>query len=350
VRINSGDVIWIENSDTKIFDRFYEEGWTDGLPIIPPTLELVKEMEAAVNLSPDQVVGVLAPKNAEATVRTLAVNAVMAGCLPSYFQVLITAIQVASSAEYALFDMNSTTNPAVPMLIVNGPIRNTIGLNCSYSVLGPGVRANATIGRAFSLCMINIAGRIAGEVCKSTHQHPGAYTMCIGEFEEKSPWEPLHAERGFRREESTVTVIATTGTTNMLANDCETAKELLTVFTGSTGIVGNYNLYPNYGKGQMVFLVCPDHATVMARDFTKEQVKEYLFNNTVKIPTSWLPEVRLQAIRAGVPQQIVENRLRLAETADEFVIVVAGGLGGYYSQFIPSAGKAYTRAITCGLD
>lgn len=345
--ITRHDVIRLEDSPSACFDYYYRQGWTDGLPIIPPTPDLVEAMMSTVNLPPRYVVGLLAPRNGEATIEKIAINAVMAGCLPEYFPVLVTAIELVAESEFGLGRINSTTNPAVPMLIVNGPIREQINLNCSYGVLGPGFRANATIGRAFSLCMINLAGRIPGEVCKSTHKHPGAYTMCFGEFEERSPWEPLHVERGFAPMESTVTVIATTGTTNMLAHDCGTAEEMLAVFTGSTAILGNNNLFPSYGTGQMVFLVCPDHATVIAKEFTKQQVKEYLLEHTVKVPISWLPKTRRESMLLHRPDQLEGEYLRLAKVADDFLIVVAGGLGGLYSQFIPSAGgRAHTKRMT----
>ena len=331
-------------SASACFDEFYGRGWTDGLPVIPPTRELVDRMMSTVDLPPDHLVGNLAPRTGAATIERIAINAVMAGCLPAYFPVLVTAIEIAAAPSFGLLGVNSTTNPAVPMIIVNGPIRNEIGINCGYSVLGPGYRANSTIGRAFSLCMINIAGRSVGDICKSTHKHPGAYTMCIGEYEERSPWESLHVERGFGRDESTVSILTTTGTTSMLAHDCSSGEEILTVFAGSTAIVGSNNMFIGYGSGQATFVVSPDHATVIARDFTKQEAKEFLLRNTVKLPVSWLPAARKQAILANPPDQLEEGHLRLAKDADGFTLVVAGGPGGYYSTYIPG-GRLHTRPI-----
>jgi hypothetical protein len=157
------------------------------------------------------------PNFGRATLEKLAVNAVMAGCRPEYFPVVIAVVEAACDPAFNLHGQSGTTNAASPLIILNGPIRTRLGVNCAAGVFGPGARANATIGRTLRLVMINLGGTRAGEISMSTLGHPGRYTYCIGEHEEVSPWEPLHVERGFAAGESTVTLLS--GESPFMIND-----------------------------------------------------------------------------------------------------------------------------------
>lgn len=176
----------------EINDLLYERNWTDGLPVIPPTESRVKRMLEGVNKEPDEVIAFLPPLQGEATVAKIAVNAVMAGCKPEYMPILIAAIQAMSEPILNLGALQTTTNPCAPLMMINGPIRNDVGLNSCAGVLGPGVRANATLGRAVRLILLNIGGARPGGLDKATQGQPGKYTFCIAENEEENPWEPLH--------------------------------------------------------------------------------------------------------------------------------------------------------------
>ncbi len=188
---------------------FYMRGWTDGLPIIPPTKEAVAEMLTGTDLPADHVVSKLLPRLGKATVEKIAINAVMAGCLPTYMPPLIAGVQDLAEPASGYRFMHASTTSSAPFWIINGPIRNEINVNSSSGVLSPGNIANATIGRAMQLMIRTIGGSRKGIEEMGTWGHPGKYTMVVAENEEESPWEPLHVEQGFNKEDSTVSVFFT---------------------------------------------------------------------------------------------------------------------------------------------
>ncbi len=341
------ETIWVEDSLDRINDLAYENGWTDGLPIVPPTPERVEAMVAASGRPPHEVVAVLPPRMAEATVERLAANAVMAGCRPAHFPVVLAAVAAVADPRFELFGVNTTTNPVVPMLVVNGPIRHTLDFNFSYGVFGPGRRANATVGRALSLIMLNVAGRVPGEVCKSTQKQPGAYTMCIAEHEELSPWEPLHVERGFDRATSTVTAIPPTGTINVVDNDSSRAEDLLTTIAGSMLVAGSNNIYHAWGLGEMALVLSPEHARLIAADFSKQEVKAWLHEHAAIALSVFPPHKRVVLRDRGIVQ---EDSVKVLARPDQLLVVVAGAPSGIHSQFIPTYGQAWavTRPIQAG--
>ena len=326
-----------------VFDTAYDQGWTDGLPIIAPTPERVARMLAATDRKPDEVVACLPPARYDATVEKIAINAVMAGCRPEYLPVVIAAVEAAADPHFELYGINTTTNPTAPLIIINGPLRNTLDVNCSWSVLGPGKRANATIGRALSLIMINLAGRIPGEACKGTWKIPGAFTMCAGEYEEESPWQPLHVDRGHAPDESTVTLLAPCSSFNMIDTESQTADELLTNLVCSMLGTGGNNFFPFYGLGEMGLMLCPGQARMLAASYTKEQVQQYLLEH-LKLPVSYISPRRLRMMEAAGHGQVENGFVRYAAHAWQFLIFVAGGLGGYHSAGFATFGDS--RAIT----
>jgi hypothetical protein len=264
------------------FAYAYERGWTDGLPIIPPTPERVQRMLAAVDRDPSEVVAELPPRNGVATVERIAINAVMAGCLPEYLPVLIAAAKAVGNPEFNLHGIQCTTNSMSPMLVVNGPIRHQIGMNAGRNCLGPGVRANATIGRALRFLLQNVGGGIPGEIDKATHGMPGKYTMCLAEDEEESAWEPLHVERGFRADQSTVTAIGVNGTKNVSAL-YETGESVLVVLADALARI-------SAGGANEVLLLPSGYTRQMTEaGYSKAQAREYLWEHG-KIPVSRFPK------------------------------------------------------------
>ena len=190
------------------FEVWFDKGVTDGLPVVPPTRERFERMLAGTGRSRDELLGELPPNYGRLSVEKAAINAVMAGCRPEYLPVVLAAAECACDPAFNLHGVATSTHFSAPLIIVNGPIRERIGLNSGFGVFGPGYRANATIGRALRLLMINVGGARSGEISMSTFGHPGRYTFCIGENEEASPWPPFHASRGLPASASAVTLFA----------------------------------------------------------------------------------------------------------------------------------------------
>ena len=189
----------------------YERGWSDGLPVVPPTELRVVRMLAGTTRDPQEVLGLVPPDLQPCTIEKVAVNAVMAGCKPEYLPVVIAAVEAALIDEFCMHGLLATTWFSGPMVIVNGPIAKAIGMNSGVNALGQGNRANATIGRALQLVIRNVGGGRPGEVDRSTLGNPGKYTFCFAEDEANSCWESLAEQRGFTKGASTVTLFAADG-------------------------------------------------------------------------------------------------------------------------------------------
>ena len=333
----------VEDSPEAIFDYVMSQGWGDGLPVIPPTEDRVREMvQGAAGLAADYVAGVLGPSNGEATVEKIAVNAVMAGCLPRYMPVLVTAVEAVCDQRFNLDGVQTTTNPCSVGIVVNGPIRHEIDLNCSRNCLGHGWRANATIGRAMTLILMNVGGATPGEVDKSTHGYPGKYTLCFGEDEENSPWEPLHVERGFQRDESTVTVNSFNGTRNTITTTYEGIMDTLWVIARDLGQMGSNNLH--LGKGNPALLITAGHAQLAARaGMSKAEVKQFFYDNSGFPESELRPMIRRERIDPVISGGLVHQTQR----PEDLMLIVAGGTEPYHATSMPTFGDSWsvTRAI-----
>ena len=199
--------------DIEAVNRLYHERrWTDGLPVIPPTVERVARMVESARRPPAEIVASIAPGFGAASIERIAINAVMAGCEPAHLPAVIAAVEAVAAPEFNLQGIQATTNPVAVWIIVNGPAARRLGVNGSFNCLGQGTRANAAIGRALRLVLQNIGGALPGEMDRATHGQPGKYSFCCAENEAANPWEPLHVERGFGRDVSTVTVVGAEGT------------------------------------------------------------------------------------------------------------------------------------------
>ncbi|MCH9046079.1 MAG: hypothetical protein IIA40_08225, partial [SAR324 cluster bacterium] len=209
---------------TDLVEWYFEQGFSDGLPVVPPTPDKVEAMVAALGGEPQRVEAHIPPRWGSLTREVLAVNLVLAGCRPAYAPLVRAALLALCERRFNLGGVQATTHVAAPLLVVNGPIRHEIGMNAGHNVFGPGNRANATIGRAIRLVLLNVGGATPGDLDKSTLGHPGKYTYCIAENEELSPWPPYHVEQGYGPEQSTVFVIACEAphsVTNPVADDAE---------------------------------------------------------------------------------------------------------------------------------
>ncbi len=262
--------IEIAESD-DVFEFMFDQGLTDGLPVVPPTPELVLRMLGGTKRGAQDVVAIVAPNMAPATVEKVAVNAVMAGCKPEYLPVVIAALEAVCTDEFNIHGVNSTTWGATPTLVVSGPIRQRIGMNMGLNALGQGNRANSTIGRALKLVLRNVGGAKPYGTERPTLGWPGRITSCFAEWEERSPWEPLHVERGFRADESVVTVIATEGP-HQIADQVSRAAHAL---GGSIGLGLEAFWHPkSHNQGDILLVICPEHADTLARDgWTKADLR-----------------------------------------------------------------------------
>lgn len=340
----------IRNSEEAINGFFIEHGWSDGLPVIPPTEQRTIGMLSSLDpRDPQEVVAILPPRMGAATLEKIAINAVMAGCLPEYLPVIIAALKAMSDDRFGLRGVQSTTHPCSPLIVVNGPIAKKIGLNSKGNAFGPGVRANATIGRALRLILMNVGGAIPGETDKSTQGQPSKYTYCVAENEEENPWEPLHVEKDFKAGESTVTVFAAEGPHNINEHNSVTGKGLLMSIAAAMAQPGSNNAL--FFTGEPVLMLCPEHAATIAKDgFSKEQVKEFLFENA-RFSKKNLSEENLQ-YRRKFPEkygEFAESELIPIAHKDDFVVMVLGG-PGKHSCFIPTFGNcSITRVIEPGV-
>jgi hypothetical protein len=313
-------------------EAYFERGWTDGLPVVPATEEAVWRFLDATGLAPDDVVLAEPVRRRVITAEKLAINAVLAGCRPEYMPVLRAALEAMAAPEFTLHGAITSTGGSATLLVVNGPVRRAIGLNAGSNVFGPGWRANGTIGRAIRLVTLNCLGALPGVLDRCTQGHPGKYTYCIAENEEESPWEPLHVERGYPREASTVTVFAAEGPHNALTHYGLTADAIIVTLADTMASLGSFS------PGQSFVVLAPEHVAILARDgWTKGRIKEALYARARrtradlkrggKVPGALEPGDETTWVHRGIGPEDIH-------------LVVAGGGPGGHSAFIPSWSRA----------
>jgi hypothetical protein len=320
-----------------INDYFYERGWTDGLPIIPPTGQRVQAMLAGMAWrAPEELIAIVPPRMGHATMRQIAVNAVMAGAKPEYLPVIVAALQAVSAPEYGLAHRQTTTHAGAPLIIVNGPIAERLRINAGRGLFGPGWRANATIGRALRLVLVNIGGAGPG-VDASQTGHPGKYTYCIAEYEAANPWEPLHVERGFPPDQSVVTVVNAEAPHSMTENVQVDPREIVTTFASCMATLGVNNLY---SQGNPVLVLGIEHAQhIAAAGWSKRDLQNALFERARQ---PWgLMKNRGKSKGPRFPESVDKSDDRsmvpILWKPEDLITIVGGGAGGK-SMFLPTAG------------
>ncbi len=244
-----------------VFEAMFARGWSDGLPLVPPTEDRVERMLAGTTRDPAEVVCIMPPDLVECTVEKVAINAVMAGCLPAYLPVVLAAVEAAATDTFNIHGVAATTYFVGPVLVVNGPIRERIGMNSAMGALGPGNRANATIGRALNLVIRNVGGSVPGGVDRSTLGAPSKLTMCFAEAEEGSPWASLAVERGFSPEADVVTVFAGHGPHEIVDQKSRTPESLARSFALQLRTVWHPKLAQRFDA---LVVVVPEHARTFA--------------------------------------------------------------------------------------
>lgn len=318
----------------------YEQGWTDGLPVVPPTPERVAEFLAYAGLEPQTVLGQVADRGRAITAEKVAINAVLAGCLPAYLPVVVAAIAAMCEEPFCLHGSMASTGGAAPLLIVNGPVRAQIGLNAGGNVFGPGYRANATIGRAIRLILLNVLDAQPGVLDQSTMGHPGKYSYCIAEDEEGTGWAPLHAERGVPAAASAVTVMAAEAPHYVRNAFANTPERLL---DGVADVLA----HGSYTRGAYAIVVSPEHRAVLERaGWSKADVRAYLVEHARR---SMAALKHAGYLRGEIADGDDQRYPPMVEESD-LLVVAAGGAGGTFSAVVPPwvAGRSsvpITRAI-----
>ncbi|HUC49759.1 MAG TPA: hypothetical protein VMA30_10275 [Xanthobacteraceae bacterium] len=324
-------------NDNDDQEMLFARGWTDGLPVVFPTLSKVAAMVEASGRDANEQIGPIPPRWRNATIEKIAINAVMAGCRPDYFPVVLAAIEALLDNDCQLYGIQTATNTTAPLLIVNGPIVDKLGINARGNVFGQGVRANATIGRAVQLVLRNIGGDIAGETDMATHGQAGKFSSCIAEAEADSPWTPFHVGAGFAAADSTVTAIGASAPHNIFTYGCNTGQDILEHFIGAATALGHNNIIFPTGP---LFVVSPEHAGTFARDgLGKTEIQNAIFERA-RIPLSRFAKRSVEGLRHRRSRWFAEvgdpDHIGVADRPEDINIVVAGG-AGIHSLFVPTA-------------
>ncbi len=320
------------------FEFMFDQGLTDGLPVVPPTPERVLRMLRGTRRDAQEVVAIVPPNMAPATIEKIAINTVMAGCRPEYLPVVIAAVEAVCTDTFNAHGIMATTMGAAPVLVVNGPIRHRIGMNMGLGVLGQGNRANATIGRALMLVLRNVGGAKPGGTERSTFGSPMKYTMAFAEWEERSSWSPLHVERGFRAEQSVVTAFGMTGAPHLIVDQTSRSARAL---GGSIGVGLESAAHPKAHRyGDVLLVVGPEHLDTLTHDgyATKEHLRARVQEVTARpfVDVVSDDEVGGGASADSLTSMTAEQRTRLVpkfETPANIHIVVAGADAGKWSAF-----------------
>ncbi len=310
-------------------EAMFERGWTDGLPVVAPTPERVARMLAGTTRAPDEVVAVVPPNLVECTVEKVAVNAVLAGCRPEYLPVVLAAVEAACTDEFNMHGLLATTWFSGPVVVVNGPVTHAIGMNSGVNALGPGNRANATIGRALQLVVRNVGGGRPGEVDRATLGQPGKYTFCFAEAEATSPWEPLHVTRGLAPEQSAVTLFAGEAPRGLADQLARTADDLANSFAACLRTVWGPKAVLAFDA---LVVVSPEHARVFAGSgWTRTRLVEEL-DARLRIPGAEL--VRgAGGIAEGVDPAWADAEIPKFRSGG-LLVVHAGGGAGFFSAIV----------------
>jgi hypothetical protein len=333
----------VATDPAEAIEQCHRLGWTDGLPVVPPTEALVLRFLDELGWDADDVVLHEPVRGVTVHAGAVVVNAVMAGCRPDHLPVVAAVLRAMGHPDFRLHIPSSSTGGAAPVVVVNGPVRHEIDLNCAGNVFGAGRRANAAIGRAVRLVLWNCLGARTGELDLATQGWFGKYTACFGEREEASPWPPLHVRLGFAPEVSTVTVLATESPHNIHTANDAAAEAVLTCASDVVRTLGSHS------DGVSYIVVCPEHARVLARDgWTVPLLQQRLFESSRRT----IAELRRGGRLEGPHRPGDDARTRpRGRTPDDFVVLVAGGDAGYSSAWFPSWSRGRgSVAVTVPVD
>jgi hypothetical protein len=320
-------------------EDMFERGWTDGLPVVPPTPERVERMLGGRD--PGRSLGALPPAGGVATLERVAACAVLAGCLPEYFPVVQAAVEAALDPALNPHGLAVTTQPGGVVLVVNGPARERVGLNAGMGALGPGARANMTIGRALRLVLMLTGGAVPGRLDRSTLGNPAKLGLCIAEDEERSPWQPLHVDRGFEPGQSTVTAVAADAPLSVSDHRSRTPEELAWVLAQAAAVTWSPCWWPM--DDDSLFVIGPEHAaTFAAAGWSKERLREAIFAAAARPAGELKRGETTPTVWASPDDRTIH---KWADPA-RILIVVAGGEAGRYSAVLGPCDGMQTQPVT----
>jgi len=340
----------IDLADDEDPHEYCFQVFKDALPVVPPTRERVQKMlRAAAAHDPQEVIARVPPCYGEATVEKIAANAVMAGCLPEMMRVLIPLTRAVADERFNAHGVQATTHFAAPLIIVNGPVRRELNFHSRQNVFSNVARANSTLGRALQLILLNLGGARPDGIDMSALGNPGKFSYCIAENEEENPWEPLHAEHGLGRDQSAVTLFAAEAPHGVSEHNARTARGVLRAISYALATVWNYR---NCMGFEALVVLGPEHVRTIHRDgFTKQNVREFLFENTGIPLRCYDSEPGEGVAQRGSYQEIVidgEPCYQKFRTPESIKIVVAGGTAGKFSAVLGSwsAGPRGSQMVT----
>src|SRR5712671_6276750 len=313
---------------TAAQELYHANGWTDGLPVVPPTEAAVEACLEWALLSPDMLIGIEPVREQPITAEKLAINALMAGCLPMHFPIVATAWQAMMKEEFLLHGISSSTGGCAVLVIINGPIRFEIGANATFNVLGNSDRATSVIGRAIRLGLINLMDVRPGGIDRSTLGHPGKFSYCLAEDEEDTTWEPLSRVRGIPDDLSAVTVMAAMAPRQIMNEWTTDPREILETFAAE--MRANQLHYSIYGGNYAIVIPKQLCEHIERAGWTKRDIAEFLYERARVRRADWAD---------GGKGAIVRDRGERIHTAlespDHLLVVAAGGPAGGFGAIIP---------------
>ena len=324
---------------SAVQELYHSNGWTDGLPIVPPTREAVEACLEWVMMPPDQLIGIEPVRGLAITAEKLAINAVMAGCLPMHFPVVVTAWTAMMQEPFLIHGATASTGGCAILVVINGPIRREIGASGTFNALGNSDRATSVIGRAIRLCLINLLNARPGEIDRSTLGHPGKFSYCIAEDEEDTTWKSLSEQRGIERAASAVTVMAA-GAPRQIMNEWTTKpEEILETFAADIRAnLRHYSIHPgNYA------LIIPKQLRehLQAAKWSKTDVANFIHERARIKRGEWA-----DVGKGAVVRDKGDKVYPALETTDHLLVIAAGGPAGGFGAVIPPWLGNKSRAVT----
>jgi hypothetical protein len=338
------DVLTVPEVDA--IEIMYDKGWTDGLPVVPPTPAKVAAMLAAGGREPDEILGSVPARRKTVNAEIVAINAVMAGCKPEYFPIVVTAVEAVLDPAFNINTVATSTGGAAICVMVSGPMAEEIGMNGLHNALGSGNRANATIGRAVRLVVANVLGAKTGKLDASSVGHPGKYSFCFAERPPVSPWQTLTVEKGYAPEDTTVTIMATEGPRQVANHLNEDPAGVLLTFAAAMKAANQFIV----GKsGQVTIVVGHEHELALRNGgWSKLRAIEFLVENSRVTPAEI--EAAGIVIETGAQHNMTpgpDGKLAVVASVNDIVLITAGGPGSGWSAMIPSWAPAqHSHSVT----
>ena len=323
-------------------ELFHSNGWTDGLPVVPPTEAAVEACLDWAVMPPGQLIGIEPVRAQPITAEKLAINAVMAGCLPVHFPVVATAWQAMMKEEFLLHGVTSSTGGCAILLIINGPVRLEIGANATFNALGNSDRATSVIGRAIRLALINLMDVRSGGIDRTTLGHPGKFSYCLAEDEEGTDWQPLATMRGIPEGLSAVTVMAALGPRQIMNEWTTDPKEILETFAAE--MRANQRHYSIYGGNYAIVIPKQLRDIIQSAGWTKRDIAEFIYERARVRRGEWADVGKGAIVRDRA------NKIHTAlESPDHLLVVAAGGPAGGFGAVIPPWMGSKTKAVTAAI-